>query len=63
MADTARRILCRTCKQEISIYDAKLYFTGRGIQYECFKCVKKGNEEAQHHVSTVVHKFRRENER
>ena len=60
MADTTRRVLCRTCKQEISIYDAKPYFTGKRTQYECIKCAKKGNEEAQHHVAVVVHKFKKE---
>ena len=62
MADTARRVLCRTCGMEVSIYDAKPYFIGRTTQYECIKCSRKGNSEAQHHVATVLHKFRKEKE-
>lgn len=60
MADTARRVLCRTCGAEVSIYDAKPYFTGRRTQYECRECAKRGNMIAQNHAVTTIYKFRKE---
>ena len=54
MADTARRVFCRTCGKEISVFDAKEYRTGRSVQYECIKCAKQGQRETYYHVRMVI---------
>lgn len=55
MADTTRRIFCRTCGKEISIHEAKAYNLGRRTVYECFECQKKGMTEAeQFHIGVCI---------
>lgn len=46
MANTAGRVLCRTCGKEVSIYDAKEYNLGRRKVYECYECRKEGTTQA-----------------
>lgn len=46
MADTARRILCKTCGQEVDVTDADSYFIGKKKIYECRRCKLKGSSMA-----------------
>jgi hypothetical protein len=58
MADTARRVLCRTCGKEVSVYDAEAYNVGRKIQYECFECYMSGSRKAQDFHARIVEKIK-----
>ena len=60
MADTARRVFCRTCGKEVSIHDAKAYNTGRKTQYECYECHIRGTAKARDFQISVVEKFNKE---
>lgn len=62
MADTARRVRCRTCGKEVNVYDAKEYNLGR-IQYECLECYKRGCKDVTVHILRVAVKYRKEKEK
>ena len=62
MADTARRVLCRTCHKEVSIHDAHPYHIGKVTSYECYECYKQGQREAHYHIITSVQRLRKEKE-
>ena len=60
MADSTRRVLCKTCGKEVDISDAKAYHMGRMTVYECFKCQRKGSNEADNFCMERKLKIRKE---
>lgn len=58
MADTTRRVLCRTCGKEVSVYDAKQYPIGRRTLYECIKCAEQGDKEVYYYIARKSNKER-----
>ena len=61
MGNTTRRVLCRTCGREVSIYDAKAYNLGRRKVYECHECQKQGGSEAEWFHIHMCQKIIKEN--
>lgn len=62
MADTTRRVFCKTCKKEIDIQEAYPYNTGRRITYECRECRRTGVSKADGFHVDVCMKMRKERE-
>lgn len=62
MADTTRRVLCKTCKKKVSIYDAHAYHLGKSTTYECYECQMKGANWADGFHISVCQRMRKERE-
>ena len=59
MADTTRRVFCKTCQKEVSIYDAHAYNLGRSTTYECMECYLKSATKADGFHISVCQRMKR----